>query len=129
MRKLALFIITVVFVTISCGSVTSGTYEGSNVGATGGAIAGALIDKNNRWRGAVIGGVLGAVIGGTITEIATRSAREAAINNRPVEYRSEDGRERVYANPIHSDEKCKLVKVRYYSNNELVMIEEKRVCY
>jgi len=129
MRKLALFIITVVFVTISCGPVTSGTYEGANVGATGGAIAGALIDKNNRWRGAVIGGVLGAVIGGTITEIATRSAREAAINNRPVEYRSEDGRERVYANPIHSDEKCKLVKVRYYSNNELVMIEEKRVCY
>ena len=129
MRKLALFIITVVFVTTSCGSVTSGTYEGSNVGATGGAIAGALIDKNNRWRGAVIGGILGAVIGGTITEIATRSAREAAINNRPVEYRSEDGRERVYANPIHSDEKCKLVNVRYYSNNELVMIEEKRVCY
>ena len=126
MRKLALFIITVVFITTSCGPAA---YQGSSVGAAGGATAGALIDKNNRWRGAVIGGVLGAVIGGTITEIATRSAREAAINNRPVEYRSEDGRERVYANPIHSDEKCKLVKVRYYSNNELVMIEEKRVCY
>lgn len=129
MRKLALFIIPVVFIT-SCGPVTSaGTYEGANVGAMGGAIAGALIDKNNRWRGAFIGGVLGAIIGGSITEISTRSAREAAINNRPVEYRSEDGRERVYVEPIHSNGKCKLVEVRYYSNNDLVRIEEKRVCY
>lgn len=129
MRKLALFIITVVFIT-SCGPVTSaGTYQGANVGATGGAIAGALLDNNNRWRGAFIGGVLGSIIGGSITEIATRSAREAAINNRPVEYWSEDRRERVYAKPIHSDEKCKLVEVRYYSNNDLVRIEEKRVCY
>ena len=129
MRKLALFIITVVFIT-SCGPVTSvGTYQGANVGATGGAIAGALIDKNNPWRGAVIGSVLGAVIGGSITEIATRSAQEAAINNKPIEYRSGDRRERVYAKPIHSDEKCKLVKIHYYSNNDLIWIEEKRVCY
>lgn len=128
MRKLALFIITIVFIA-SCGPVTSaGTYQGANVGATGGAIAGALIDNNNRWRGAFIGSVLGAIMGGSITEIATRSAREAAIN-RPVEYRSEDGRERVYAKPIHSDKKCELVKVRYYNNNDLVWIEEKRVCY
>ncbi|MFN7066007.1 MAG: glycine zipper 2TM domain-containing protein, partial [Aquificaceae bacterium] len=74
MRKKALALLAIFgtgFV-FSCGQVTTQrTYEGATVGALGGAVAGALIDKNNRWRGAVIGGVLGAIIGGTITEIAS----------------------------------------------------------
>ncbi|RMH01212.1 MAG: glycine zipper 2TM domain-containing protein, partial [Aquificota bacterium] len=90
--------------------------------------AGALIDKNNRWRGAVIGGVLGAVIGGTITEIASRAAKEAAVANKPVEYRSEDGRERVYAEPVASRGQCKVVKTSYYQNGKLVKVEEREVC-
>jgi hypothetical protein len=128
MKKIALFMVLVMFA-VSCGQVTSErTYQGAGVGAAGGAIAGALIDKNNRWRGAVIGGVLGAVLGGTITEIASRAAREAAINNRPVEYRSEDGRERVYAEPVASRGNCKIVKTNYYQDGKLVKVEEKEVC-
>ncbi|RMH03947.1 MAG: glycine zipper 2TM domain-containing protein, partial [Aquificota bacterium] len=113
MRRIALFSLAVFSTAIlfSCGQATSEkTYQGATVGALGGAVAGALIDKENRWRGAVIGGVLGAAIGGTITEIASRAAREAAVANKPVEYRSEDGRERVYAEPVASRGQCKVVK-------------------
>jgi outer membrane lipoprotein SlyB len=123
---LAVFCTGLVF---SCGQVTTQrTYEGATVGGVGGAIAGALIDKNNRWRGAVIGGVLGAVIGGTITEIASRASREAAMQNKPVEYRSEDGREKVYAEPVASKGNCKIVKTTYYQNGKVVKVEEKEVC-
>lgn len=128
MKKVALFMVSVMLLA-GCGQVTSErTYQGAGVGAAGGAIAGALIDKENRWRGAVIGGVLGAIIGGTITEISARAAREAAVNNRPVEYRSEDGRERVYAEPIASRGRCKIVKTNYYQDGKLVKVEEKEVC-
>jgi len=128
MKKVALFMVPVLLL-VSCGQVSSQrTYEGAAVGAAGGAVAGALIDKNNRWRGAVIGGALGAVIGGTITEVASRASREAAMAGKPVEYRSEDGRERVYAEPVASRGNCKIVKTNYYQNGKLVKVEEKEVC-
>ncbi|WP_333784392.1 YMGG-like glycine zipper-containing protein [Thermocrinis sp.] len=131
MRKVALLIVFTTFsaAVISCGQVSSSrTYEGAAVGGTVGAAAGVLIDKENRWRGAVIGGALGAILGGTITEIAQRASREAAMANRPVEYRSEDGKERVYAEPVASKGKCKIVKTSYYQNGKLVKVEEKEVC-
>ncbi len=72
--------------------------------------------------------MLGAVIGGTITEIASRASREAALQNKPVEYRSEDGRERVYAEPVASKGKCRIVKTTYYQDGKVVKVEEKEVC-
>jgi outer membrane lipoprotein SlyB len=114
---------------ISCGQVSSQrTYEGAAVGGAVSAAAGALIDKNNRWRGAVIGGALGAILGGTITEISQRASRETAMANRPVEYRSEDGRERVYAEPVATKGNCKTVKTSYYQDGRLVKTEEREVC-
>ncbi len=131
MRKKAIILFTTFSVgfIFSCGQVTTQrTYEGATVGAVGGAVAGALIDKENRWRGAVIGGALGAVIGGTITEVAARASREAAMQNKPVEYRSEDGRERVYAEPVASRGNCRIVKTTYYQNGKVVKVEEREVC-
>ncbi len=131
MRRKALVLLTVFSAgfLFSCGQVTTQrTYEGATVGAVGGAIAGALIDRNNRWRGAVIGGALGAVIGGTITEIAARAGREAAMQNKPVEYKSEDGRERVYAEPVASKGNCRIVKTTYYQDGKVVKVEEREVC-
>ncbi|MFN4319953.1 MAG: YMGG-like glycine zipper-containing protein [Aquificaceae bacterium] len=131
MRKRALTLLTVFgagFI-FSCGQVTTQrTYGGATVGAVGGAVAGALIDKENRWRGAVIGGVLGAVIGGTITEIAARASREAAMQNKPVEYRSEDGTQRVVAEPVASRGNCRIVKTTYYQNGKVAKVEEREVC-
>lgn len=133
MRKGAFFLLAVFSAGLlfSCGQVTTQrTYEGATVGAIGGAIAGALIDRNNRWRGAVVGGALGALIGGTITEIASRASREAAMQNRPVEYRSEDGRERVVAEPVPvaSRGNCRMVKTTYYQDGKVVKVEEREVC-
>jgi outer membrane lipoprotein SlyB len=131
MRKVAILLASAVFSAgvISCGQVSSQrTYEGASVGGVVGAVAGSLIDKNNRWRGAVIGGALGAVLGGTTTEIAQRASREAATANRPVEYRSEDGRERVYAEPFASRGNCRIVKTNYYQDGRLVKVEEREVC-
>jgi outer membrane lipoprotein SlyB len=128
-RSLILFGVFSLGFVSSCGQVTTQrTYEGAGVGAAGGAIAGALIDKDNRWRGAVIGGVLGAIIGGTITEIAARASREAAMQNKEVEYRSEDGTQRVVAQPVASRGNCKIVKTTYYQNGKVAKVEEKEVC-
>jgi len=131
MRKVAILLAFAVFSAgvISCGQVSSQrTYEGAGVGAAVGAAAGVLIDKENRWRGAIIGGALGAVLGGTITEVAQRAAREAAMANRPVEYRSEDGRQRVYSEPVASRGNCRIVKTSYYQDGKLVRTEEREVC-
>ena len=131
MRKIAFLLSGLILVSgvISCGQVSSQrTYEGAAVGAAVGAAAGAILDKENRWRGGVIGGALGAILGGTITEIAQRAAKEAALANRPVEYTSVDGRERVFAEPVRQQGNCKIVKTQYYQNGKLVKVEEREVC-
>ena len=127
MRKVAMLLAFAVFSAgvISCGQAS---YQGAAAGGAVGAAAGALLDKENRWRGAVVGGALGAVLGGTVTEIAQRAAREAAMANRPVEYRSEDGRQRVYAEPIASRGNCRIVRTNYYQDGKLVRTEEREVC-
>ena len=131
MKKVALFLSGIMLLSgvFSCGQVSSKrTYEGAAVGAAVGAVAGVLIDKENRWRGGVIGAALGAILGGTITEIAQRAAREAAQTNKPVEYVSVDGKERVVSEPIESLGDCKLVRTKYYQSGKLVKVEEKEIC-
>jgi hypothetical protein len=107
------------------------TYQGAGVGAAGGAGVGALIDRNNRWRGAAIGAAIGALLGGTLTEINTRAAREAAAQNQPVVYRSEDGQTVVQAEPMgppNQHTHCRKVRTRTWKNGNLVQDEVKEVC-
>ncbi|BCX83034.1 hypothetical protein MIT9_P2625 [Methylomarinovum caldicuralii] len=47
-------------------------YQGAAVGAAVGAGAGALLDKHNRWRGAVIGAGLGSLLGGGLAGVQQR---------------------------------------------------------
>lgn len=49
--------------------VSPQVYQGAAVGAAVGAGAGALIDKHNRWRGAVIGAGLGSLLGGGLAGV------------------------------------------------------------
>lgn len=108
---------------------TPRTYQGAGAGAAIGAGAGALIDSNNRWRGAVIGGALGAVLGGTLTEISSRAAREAAAEGRPVTYQSENGWQRVEAHPQGQTPRgCKQIKEQVYQNGQLVREQMREVC-
>ena len=44
--------------------------QGAALRAAMGSVAGLLIDDDNRWRGALIGGLLGGALGGGVTEFA-----------------------------------------------------------
>jgi hypothetical protein len=106
------------------------TYQGAAVGTGLGAVAGALIDRHNSWRGAVIGGVLGGIFGGTVTEISQRAAREAAYEGRPVAYQSQDGFQRVEAYPLdyNAQTRCHKVRVWVWQDDQLVKDEVREVC-
>jgi len=115
----------------SCATTPSpATAQGAGVGAALGSVAGLLIDRHNRWRGAVIGGLIGAAIGGTVTEISQRAAREAAYEGRPVAYQSSDGFQRVEATPVGYDAntKCHKVRERVWQEGKLVKDEVREVC-
>lgn len=131
MRKLTtwLMIASLSFLLASCAA-SPRSYEGATAGGTIGAIAGALIDKNNRWRGAVLGGALGGALGGITTEISARAAREAAMTGRPVAYRSTDGWQRVEAAPVsyNAQTNCHKVHERIWQGNDLVKDQIREVC-
>lgn len=112
---------------ISCSQHTQ---EGAGIGAAVGATAGALIDDDNPWRGAVIGGALGAAFGGTIAEVSNKAAHESVEEGRPVRYESEDGYRRVEASPEGYDEhtRCHKVRERVWEGDRLVKDEVREVC-
>ncbi|MEW6664042.1 MAG: YMGG-like glycine zipper-containing protein [Thermodesulfobacteriota bacterium] len=132
MKKIMIYLllVSIAATTLSSCATSQRTYEGAGVGGGLGAIAGALIDRHNRWRGAVIGGVLGAAMGGITTEISARAAREAAQGGRPVAYQSTDGWQRVQADPVGYDAKTKCHKVheRVWQGDRLVKDETREVC-
>jgi hypothetical protein len=68
--------------TAGCTSLSPYTYAGAGAGGALGAGAGALIDHNNRWRGAMVGGLMGGALGGTTTELGRRAAAEDASQQR-----------------------------------------------
>ncbi len=65
-----------------CTSMSPYTYTGAGVGGALGAGAGAMLDHNNRWRGAMVGGLMGGALGGAATELGRRAADEDARQRR-----------------------------------------------
>ena len=65
--SLIAFFVIAVF-SISLTSCTKNVQQGAGVGAAVGATAGALIDDDNPWRGAVVGGVVNAFGGAEAVE-------------------------------------------------------------
>ncbi len=109
-------------------------YEGAAAGGLVGGIAGALIDHKNPWRGGVIGAGLGAVAGATITDISMRGSRQVATTGRPVEYRTDDGRGRYYAEPEggayypDGQTKCRKVHEKVWEDGRMVKDQVREVC-
>jgi outer membrane lipoprotein SlyB len=135
MKNIIVFLTLVMLIIMinSCSTIqptTTHTYEGAGVGAVIGGIAGALLDSHNPWRGGVIGGVLGAIAGGTLTEISARATREAIENNKPVEYKTENGRGVYRVDPLGYDPstKCTKVQERVWEDGKLVKDQIKEVC-
>jgi hypothetical protein len=104
--------------------------RGAGVGGAVGGVAGALLDSSNPWRGGVWGAVLGAIAGASLTEISMQGSREAAQANRPVEYRTSDGRGRYEAYPVeyNAQTKCSKVQERVWEDGRLVKDQIKEVC-
>jgi hypothetical protein len=122
-----LLVVSFIGLTYSC---TPYHAQGAGTGAVIGGVAGALLDHRNPWRGGVIGGVLGAVAGATIADISVRASHEAARENRPVEYRTEDGRGVYRADPMGYDERtrCRKVQERVWEDGRLIKDEIREVC-
>lgn len=127
--KFTLFTAIIVLLSL-VGCTTSQSYQGGTAGAVIGAAAGALIDKHNRWRGAVLGGTLGSAMGAITTEIAARAAREAAFSGKPVAYQSNDGWQRVEARPMGYDAqtRCHKVHEKIWQGDRLTKDYVREVC-
>jgi len=104
--------------------------QGAAIGGTVGGVSGALLDHRNPWRGGVIGGVIGAITGATIVEITDQGRREAYRSNRPVRYRTEDGRGRYEAEPRDYDERtrCRKVRERVWEDDRVIRDDIREVC-
>ena len=134
MQTVRMWVVTILALAVLAGCAepivtTPRTYQGAGAGAAVGAGAGALIDKDNRWRGAVIGAALGGVLGGSLTEISSRAARESVASNQPVTYQTTDGWQRVEATPqTPTAPGCRQVRERVYQDNQLVREQIREVC-
>lgn len=128
MKKAVTVLLILVF--LAPAACTQYQYEGGMVGGAIGGIAGALLDHRNPWRGGVIGAALGAVAGATIADISVRGSREAARSGRPVEYQTDDGRGRYYAEPMDYDSttRCRKVRERVWEDGRLVKDQVREVC-
>ena len=91
MKKIISLIAVMALLVLTLGC-TQYHAKGAGVGGAVGGAAGAMLDKDNAWRGGVIGAVLGAIAGATLTDISMQASQDAIRENRPVEYRTSDGR-------------------------------------
>lgn len=104
--------------------------QGAGTGAAVGGVAGAVLDSRNPWRGGVIGGALGAIMGATLADVSYKASRDAVREDRPVEYRTENGRGVYRAAPEGYDErtKCHKVHEKVWEDGRLVKDRIKEVC-
>jgi hypothetical protein len=125
-------VLLILSLAILAGSCQPYHYEGAAVGGGFGALAGALLDDKNPWRGGVIGAALGAAFGATLADISSRGAQEAVRTGAPVEYRTRtnEGTAVYRAEPKGYDAKtkCNKVQERVWENGKLVKDEIKEIC-
>jgi len=127
-KKITLIAILALLVLVS--GCTQYHAQGAGVGGAVGGAAGALLDDSNRWRGGVWGAALGAIAGATLTDISMRASEQAAISNRPVEYRTSDGRGRYQAYPVDYNARtnCHKVQERVWEDGRIVKDTIREVC-
>jgi len=121
-------VLTLLVFSFSACAPTQSNYEGAALLGAVGAGAGALIDKDNPWRGAAIGAGIGALAGAGMAEVSKRAAREAVASGQPVTYsqRTTTGWNRVEAVPtMRGGQRCAVVKT--YENGRLA--SETLECY
>lgn len=112
---------------------TSYHAQGAGVGGAIGGITGAILDHKNPWRGGLIDAGIGAIAGATIADISVRGSQEAVSHGRPVEYTTEDGRGRYYAEPesdyyYDGTTRCRKMRKKVWEDGRLVKDSVREVC-
>ena len=127
MGRFLVLLLSAAVIFISC---YKRSYESAVIGGAAGSVVGAILDEENPWRGAFIGGVVGAVLTGTIAEISSRAADECVEYDRPIEYRCYKCKEhvRIIAVPDGWHGKCRIVRLKYFKGNKLIKVKTKKVC-
>ena len=115
---------------VTAAGCTAYHAQGAQAGGLVGGVAGALLNSRNPWQGGVWGAVLGAIAGATLTDISMRASQEAAQQNKPVEYRTTDGRGVYQAYPLdyNTQTKCHKVQEKVWEDGRLVKDQMKEVC-
>ena len=132
-RILLMTVVITGLLVAGCATMSPRTKAGAQIGAILGGLGGAVIDKDNPWRGAVEGAAIGAILGGTIGKIVDNAALEAARRDATVTYsrvNPEKGwKEEVVAEPrgLTKDGKYKIIEIRYIQNGKVVKEEVKIV--
>jgi hypothetical protein len=89
-----------------------------------------LLEKQNTWRGGVIGAALSAPIVGKIKDISRQASQEAGQEGKAVAYLSLDGFQRVESFPVGKGDskRCLLVREQIFQEGLLIRDEIKEVC-
>jgi hypothetical protein len=129
MRKIASVAMILSLMVVSFGC-TEYHQQGAESGAVIGGTSGAILDHRNPWRGGIIGMDIGAIAGATLADISYRASSEAAMHNRAVEYRTEDGRGVYRADPVGYNERtrCKDIHERVWEDDRLVRDVVRELC-
>jgi len=106
-----LFVVTVIPGCVP-GPTTQQHLESATWLGVVGAGVGALVDDDNRWRGAVIGAGIGSLAGYGLAEVSQRAAREAAERRQTVTYHNPNTNEWVQADPVAYDSATGTATVR-----------------
>lgn len=123
MKILSLCVAAILLVMSTAGCVPGPTTQQHLESATWlgvvGAGVGALIDSENRWRGAVIGGAIGSLAGYGIAEVSQRAAEEAARRRQTVTYHNPNTNEWVQADPVSYQGQTATVRTRTYQGHQM----------
>lgn len=107
--------------------------KGAGLGAIIGAGLGAVLDKDNPWRGAAIGAAAGGLLGGGLAHISKQASIQAAQQGRPVVYQTQEGIVRAepvsdfYHNP-QTQTTCRKIRKRIWQNGKIVEDRIEEVC-
>ena len=136
LRSIFLTIFSILLLT-SCTSTLnqmSPEAKGAGLGAVVGAGLGALVDKDNPWRGAAIGAAAGGVLGGGLAHVSRQAVVQAARTGRTVNYRTQNGAY-VQAEPVsapyynpQTQTECRKVRKRIWKNGNLVSDNIEEIC-
>jgi len=132
--KLMVSVLMICMLLSGCATLEEGMTPrekaGTEIGALLGGIAGAIIDKDNPWRGGVIGATGGAIVGNIVGNIVDQAAKESARKNCQVRYSritSQGWEEELVAKPCGYQGNFKVIRVEYYRNGRLIGEEKKLV--